>query len=243
MKLHFTLALLLATASLAPGADDLLATEIVHVFLGSKNIYNDDQVRNVSIELVKQAPTWDKARMTREFDAVWRAARNTNSSAVQPSLYKTATVILALNRPLGPQLASERLNEILDAIEAGSEPSRISLMEHLSMMKIPKVPEATLARMTKLAMAIQRFPGGLLYQCAVATNPASPAVEEVIFTVMKKPEGDNTMDMYGGYLNGIRGQKQNPGVRVMLQKLTTVDNEQVRKAAQAGLNEPPKKTP
>ena len=157
------------------------------------------------------------------------------------SLYKTATVILALNRPLGPQLASERLNEIPDAIEAGSEPSRISLMEHLSMMKIPNVPEATLARMTKLAMAIQRFPGGLLYQCAVATNPASPAVEEVIFTVMKKPEGDNTMDMYGGYLNGIRGQKQNPAVRVMLQKLTTVDNEQVRKAAQAGLNEPQRK--
>jgi hypothetical protein len=232
------LALLFLTAGLAAGADDLIATEIVRVLQASKDMINEPKLTPLVNQLLKEGPTWDKPRMTREFDVLWQAAKSETSENLQGAFYKTATAVAAMNPKEGRAFISQRLNDILDAIEAGPRMSQVALMEHLSVMKIPDVPEETMQRMTRLATSIERLPGGMLFECAVTANPASPAVEAVVTETMKKPPAENTMDIYGGYLNGVKNQKQNPSVRAMLQRLTTVENEQVRQFAEKLLNEP-----
>jgi hypothetical protein len=110
-------------------------------------------------------------------------------------------------------------------------------------MQIPNVPESTIARMTKLALSIDEFPGSMLFEAAVRANPESPSVEETITDLIKKPDTIASIHMYSAYLNGVSGRRDNPAVRAILQKLTIIENEQVRKAAQDWLMGPTKKSP
>lgn len=240
MRYRYLFALLLASTVCAQDDSQLLAPEIIRLTRSMKDIYQEAATLTpVLTRLISEGPTWDKDRLGREFAVLWGAAKEETSPVAQATFYKTAT-LLFLNTNHGGELALNHLNDVLDAIEGGSEIRRISLVEHPSRIRILDIPEPTIARMAKMATSIQPFPGSLLLQIAAGSNAASPSIIDAVRGLLSKPVGDKYM-LYGGYIGGASGQLSNPTVREMLKEIAErADNKAIQDSAREILKAQPR---
>jgi hypothetical protein len=236
MNRPIILTLLITSLGYAQAPVESFATELISLVKDMKDVQKDGgRLAPIAIRYLNESPKWDKARLDREFGALWAAAKNENYSPLQQgTFYKTATSMFHQPK-YGEQLAREHMSEVVAAIVSGDQWRQLAILDHTSRLTLPGLPDELVTLMAKTSLVIDSYPGSLLLQLAAGSNAASPAILEAIRAVLKKPPGMQ-YKLYGGYLDGAASQASNPTVRAMIQEIAERSgNESIERIARGVL--------